>query len=155
VPANKGKMQQKRKKHQWWFYVCMCSRKMWSDGFFFIVFFNSSFDRQFSAVDRKKTNMMVFKDVCMCKAKTIIDGFFFSFFYAPFPNQNVSNTPSWSWLWKVPSERRSLGRARGSARLRASIHHIYVSTRGIQRPSRARWSKDQINELILLSNLTS
>ena len=21
------------KKHQWWSYVCMCSRKMWSDGF--------------------------------------------------------------------------------------------------------------------------
>ena len=49
---------------------------------FFRFFFYSSFDRQFSAVARKKNENDCFLSmyVCMCKAKTIIDGFFGLFF---------------------------------------------------------------------------
>ena len=61
--------------------------------------------------------------------------------------QAIAITDEEGWvglgMWKVGSERRSLGCAGGSAARRAST--IYVSSRGIQRPSRASWSKDQIN----------
>ena len=44
----------------------------------YVFFFNSSFDRQFSAIARKK-HMMFFKDYACVKQKTII-GVFFCFF---------------------------------------------------------------------------
>ena len=75
-------------------YVCMCSRKMWNDGFFSFFFF-SSFYRQFSAVAWEKTEKWwIFMYVCMCKAKSIIDGFFLVFSHAPFPKRFLS-----AWLY--------------------------------------------------------
>ena len=65
------------KNHQWWFYVCMWSRKMWNDVFFSTEVLAYNFQRSLG-----KNN---FKDVCMCKASTIIDVFLFCFFFRTFP----------------------------------------------------------------------
>jgi len=61
----------------WWFYVCMWSRKMWSDGFFFVFLSTVVLIDNFPpSLGKKNKNDVFFKDVCMCKAKTIIDSFF-------------------------------------------------------------------------------
>ena len=76
-------------------YVCMCSQKMWNDGFLFRFFSTVVFiDNFLPSLEKKNEKWWIFMYVCMCKAKSIIDRFFLVFSHAPFPKRFLS-----AWLY--------------------------------------------------------
>ena len=90
-----------KKIHQWWIYVCMCSRKMWNDGFLFRFFSTVVFIDNFPPLLWKKNKTWwIFMYVCMCKAKSIIDGFF----WLSFLHLSLKNT-----IWDGGSTAQIIG----------------------------------------------